>query len=542
MDFRTTKNRSVTLTAFLIPVVYGLLLTQCKKYEVSAEVIVKTEGVSEVTLNTCKASGTLVDVGSTGVKEYGFCWSTTTNPAQASDCEKLGPRNEKGSYSTTITGLTNGTTYHIWAFGENEDGRKYGKAVTFTTLSVQLPTVETGAISNITSTTAQCGYNVVSDGGSPVTERGLCWGTQASPSIDGDHASEGAGTGTYTGSMVGLTPDTDYYVRAYAVNEVGVAYGNDQTFATLPDIGVPVVHTGPAEAVMASSATITANISSDGGSVITDKGFCWNTEPNPTTANNNQVVGSGPDPWEITIPGLSPNTTYYVRAFASNIAGTGYGEQQMFRTLNEPLVDDRDGKTYQTVKIGEQVWMAENLDYGDFTMSSQVPANDGTVQKYCFDDNPDNCNLYGGLYNGNEMLDYTNVEMAQGICPDGWHMPSDAEWKIMEMALGMTQEAADQAGPDQRGTTEGGKLKEAGLTFWQDPNTAATNETGFSGRGAGWHGSGRFNQLTEVGMFWTSTTHTVSSFWVRQLSYNWSDIKRIGINNTDAVSVRCIKD
>ena len=265
MKIRTRKISMITLTAIMFLALYGILLTHCKKFEVSQEVIVKTEGVSEITLNSCRAAGMLIDVGSTGVSQHGFCWSLTPNPAQAIDCNPLGGKNEKGGFSNIIEGFSPGTEYHIWAFAENEDERKYGQAITFTTLSVDLPEVETGGIFYITPTAADCEYNILSDGGSPVTERGLCWGTEPSPNVDGAHSTDGpAGIGTYWGTMNDLTPETDYYVRAFAINIAGIAYGNERTFATQPAADLPTVHTNPVEEKTSTTALVSGFISNDG--------------------------------------------------------------------------------------------------------------------------------------------------------------------------------------------------------------------------------------------------------------------------------------
>ncbi len=265
MRFRIRHTRLITMGAFLLLVTSGFFLTHCKKFEVSRKIIVKTEGVSEITISSCKVAGSILDQGSTGASQHGFCWSLTPNPAEAIDCNTMGPMNTKGAFSTIVEDLAPGTAYYFWAYAEDSEERSYGEAMNFTTLTAAIPTVETGGVRNITSTTAECEYNIVNDGGSPVTERGLCWGTEASPSVDGSHKGFGSSTGEYTGTMDGLTPDTDYYVRAYAINSVGVAYGNQVTFATQAEGTIPTVHTDAVENIQATSALIKGSISSDGG-------------------------------------------------------------------------------------------------------------------------------------------------------------------------------------------------------------------------------------------------------------------------------------
>ncbi len=137
----------------------------------------------------------------------------------------------------------------------------------------------------------------------------------------------------------------------------------------------------------------------------------------------------------------------------------------------ENLIDARDGQSYPTILIGSQCWMAKNLNYGTYTESinAGVPhsnvSNDGIVQKYCYNNTEANCATNGGLYEWDELMNYTETEKTQGICPDGWHVPSDQEVKEMEMAIGMSQAEADNIG--QRGTDEGAKLQSGGTSGFE---------------------------------------------------------------------------
>ena len=153
------------------------------------------------------------------------------------------------------------------------------------------------------------------------------------------------------------------------------------------------------------------------------------------------------------------------------------------------ITDSRDGQTYNIVKIGNQWWMAENLNVGTYVVSiytgsshSDVSDN-GTIEKYCPDNDESYCNTYGGHYDWNEMMQYYPSDSGyigtiQGICPDDWHIPTDAELKTLEMHLGMSQADADNT--FWRGTDEGGKMKETGTTYWNSPNTGATHSSGFT--------------------------------------------------------------
>ncbi len=273
---------------------------------------------------------------------------------------------------------------------------------------------------------------------------------------------------------------------------------------------------------------------------ITEKGFCWNTEPNPTADNNIIPAGSGPAAFEATITGLTPGTLYYVRAYAENAAGINYGEDLEFKTPPAPLVDDRNDKVYQTVQIGDQVWMAENLDVGTKINGSLNGSDNGNIEKYCYQNNDAFCEQYGAMYNWDEMMQYNYSESSQGVCPDGWHIPSDEEWKIMEMTLGMSREEAD--GVDYRGTDQGGKLKATGIELWDGPNEGATNESGFNALPAGgMDNTGVFDSEGFFTDFWTSSWDGTNP-WYRLLDADHASIFRKQGNKGFATSVRCVKD
>ena len=188
------------------------------------------------------------------------------------------------------------------------------------------------------------------------------------------------------------------------------------------------------------------------------------------------------------------------------------------------LTDDRDGQTYTTVKIGNQWWMAENLNY--YTSSGSW---------YYDNDSSTYADTYGRLY---------DWETACNSCPTGWHLPTDEEWKTLEMYLGMSQVEADAGG--LRGTDEGGKLKETGTTHWYSPNTGATNESGFTALPGGFRLSdGSFYYLgkyAKYAYFWTATEIDASYAWYRILGFNYTEILRNYYTKPYGRSVRCVKD
>ena len=207
----------------------------------------------------------------------------------------------------------------------------------------------------------------------------------------------------------------------------------------------------------------------------------------------------------------------------------------------DPFTDYRDGQSYNTVQIGIQCWMAENMNIGARIDGVNEMTDNSTIEKYCYDNNTSNCDTYGGLYQWNEIMQYVTTPGAQGICPAGWHIPTDAEWKTLEMYLGMTQAQADDEG--WRGVDEGGKLKEAGTTHWVSPNTGATNSSGFTALPTGHRNTnGNFWNLTLNGQLWTSTDLGSYPAFQRFLDYNTAQVWRSCTNKLDGFAVRCMLD
>ncbi len=208
-------------------------------------------------------------------------------------------------------------------------------------------------------------------------------------------------------------------------------------------------------------------------------------------------------------------------------------------TCGDAFVDARDSKSYSTVQINTQCWMAENMNIGTMVNGSSVQANNSTIEKYCYNNNTSNCDNYGGIYQWNEMMQYVTTEGSQGICPTGWHVPTDAEWCILEQEVDPTITCSSTG---WRGIDGGGILKEANYTHWASPNTNATNSSGFTGLPGGYrYTTGAFYFLTETGYFWSSTQNS-SSAWYRHLFYNDPLIGRDDDPKSWGFSVRCIMD
>lgn len=206
------------------------------------------------------------------------------------------------------------------------------------------PVLTTTTAASVTQTSAQSGGTITSDGGASVTARGICWNTSPNPTTSNSKTADGSGTGAFTSSLSGLTANTTYYVRAYATNSAGTAYGNEISFATQPTvITIPTIATVNATAITDNSAQSGGTITSDGGAPITAKGVCWNTSANPTITNNKTTDGTGSGNFTSNIQSLTSNTTYYVRAYATNSAGTAYGNSITFTTPQNILDSLKNG-------------------------------------------------------------------------------------------------------------------------------------------------------------------------------------------------------
>ena len=202
----------------------------------------------------------------------------------------------------------------------------------------KLPVLSTETISSITQNTAVCGGNITSDNGLEVTARGVCWNLKPNPTINDSLTKDAAGTGKFVSNLNNLLPDTTYYVRAYATNSDGTAYGLQVTFRTLKGI-LPLLSTTKAINLTDISATSGGNITFNGGTIISERGVCWSTNPLPTIANNKTSDGNGSGIFTSTITGLTEGTTYYIRSFAVNNTGVGYGNQDTIKTLTKPTLN-----------------------------------------------------------------------------------------------------------------------------------------------------------------------------------------------------------
>jgi len=297
---------------------------------------VTTQAVTAIAVTTATGNGNVTGLGNpASITAYGVCWSSTnTIPTTADNYVNNGTKTTTGAFTSSITGLTTGTPYYVRAYATNATGTAYGDVVSFTTLIA--PIVTTQAVTASSSASAT-GNGTILNLGNPasITAYGVCWSsTNTTPTTADSYVNIGttASTGAFSADMAGLTLGTKYYVRAYATNSAGTSFGSVVSFTE----GTPTVTTQALTAITTTTATGNGTITGLGSPAsITAYGVCWSsTNATPTTSDSKVTNGTTTATGAFTssITGLTTNTTYYVRAYATNATGTSYGDVVLFTT------------------------------------------------------------------------------------------------------------------------------------------------------------------------------------------------------------------
>lgn len=286
---------------------------------------------------------------------------------------------------------------------------------------------------------------------------------------------------------------------------------------------IPVLNTSPVTLIGVTSASTGGNITNDGGSAVTTRGMVWSTASNPSTTLNTKCAdGIGTGNFTSNIIGLTFNTTYYVRAYATNGVGTAYGNEISFKTA--------DATSATNVAIGNQVWKTKNLDVSTYRNGDVIPQITDMAAwaalktgAWCYYNNDSSNNtIYGKLYNWYAIND------VRGLAPMGWHIPSKEEWAGLIFFLGGDSLA-------------GGKMK--ATTLWNSPNTGATNTSGFTGFPGGYRKEyGAFDFAGTSGYWWFSKEHDSISAVERSLGFDYVDCYIYFYDKRYGISVRCIQD
>ena len=444
------------------------------------------------------------------------------------------------------------------------------------------PVLETVSVSDVGIFKANFHGNITSEGYYSVTARGFCYGTSENPTIDNNITSDGTGEGAFSHTVTALQANTTYYARAYVTNPVGITYGNQLSFTTK---NIPTVTTAEISDITNTTATCGGEIVADEGITISARGVCWGTSPNPTISNAHTNDGNGTGVFTSSLTELILHTTYHIRAYITTNEGIFYGNELTFTTdfadngqpcTGSPTVTDHEGNVYATVQIGTQCWMKENLrtTTSPSTGTYLIPAANigftftGKQARWYNNDSTTYASMhYGLLYNWNAAVDTFNTAYGEtsvyilnqalgefsvtfsghrrGICPMGWHLPSDAEWStLFEYVGNQTEYACDN-------NTNYFAKAFAFETGWNPSNQncavgndqAANNSSGFSAVPAGYYSDYGFGGLNRQTSFWSSTSENQSDAYSNVLYYYSID------NPTPAIlhkygsnSVRCVKD
>ncbi|MEI6556186.1 MAG: fibrobacter succinogenes major paralogous domain-containing protein [Paludibacter sp.] len=500
-----------------------------------------TSNASSITITTAIVGGTISIDGGAAVTARGVCWSPIPNPTIVNS--KTTDGNGIGTFTSLITGLTANTKYYVRSYATNSVNTNYGNEVSFTTPD-GIISFSPSTANSITATSATIANTIISDGGAMITIRGVCWSTTSLPSITNSKTIDGTGIGVFTSTIIGLTDVKTYYVRAYATNAVGTVYGNQLSFTTNA-LGLPTITTTEILSTTITTASSGGNITYDGGASVTARGVCWSTSTSPTIANSKTSDGAGTGAFTSSLTGLTAGTTYYIRSYATNSVGTAYGIQVSFTTLlsNYGKVTDIDGNTYNTIVIGTQVWLVENLKTTKYKDGTAIPiVTDGTVWSsltspaYCYYNNDATSykSTYGALYN------WYTVNTAK-LAPTGWHVATDAEWTTLENYV-----SANIA-------TSGFVAKALAATTDWNPDTSfgsigndltKNNSSSFTALPGGnrYHNNGPFSDLGYNGYWWCSTESNATNAWLRRLYYNTNSMNKYNNYKQCGFSVRCVKD
>ncbi len=309
------------------------------------------------------------------IKERGFCLSFDPSPVYPGNSFKVG--SGPGFYNLTLSGLSAGATYYVRAYALSGSGVTYGNQIVFTTIPPADPTAETSDPEVTGPTTAILGGAATSQGDAPVLERGVCWSTQPLPDFHDNCRSMGSGLGAFSKELDGFTPGVTYYVRAYAASDIGTGFGEDKAF-TAGDFALPQVTTTAPYAETDVSAISGGYVTHGGDTPVTARGVCWSTSPGPTVDGSHTADGSGLGRFHSAITGLEPLTEYYVRAYATNSAGTGYGQEYTFTTVHP---------TYPNVST---VGTLAVYDVGALMAGEVVLTGDATAEErgFCWSQTP----------------------------------------------------------------------------------------------------------------------------------------------------------
>lgn len=535
---------------------------------------VETTEASSISHTSAQMGGNILNEGAAFVTSRGVVYGMETNPTIENNIAVLLNGSGNGIFSNIVNNLDSGITYYFRAFGVNEFGTAYGEEISFQTIDFMPPSVATLSLNQINDTTVSITAYCLDNGGASVTSRGVVYSTEPNPTIDNSISviTQGSGLGQFICQISDLDQGNTYYVKSFATNSVGTSYGQELSFVSSLESQLPSVSTTSAESLYHFYAEIHGSVSNQGADAVIERGVVINTISNPTLDENQEqiVAGSGLGDFIVEIETLLPQTSYFVRAYATNSIGTAYGDEIAFNTPSStdslpcsalPLFADlRDSIIYNTVQIGTQCWMLENLKYLPFV----YPASDFETDEsryYVYDYNSDsveeamaslNYQNFGVLYNkmaayNGEYFDASNLNQLKGNCPYGWHLPTNEEWIQLRDYLIENEYNFDYTNEENKIA----KSLAAQIEWNSSSNTGAignnfqlNNRSGFSALPGGQKNQySSFYSINSLAIWWSCDGEPDNWGDAWYLDYNITDFRYSSSQNPkEAFSVRCIKD
>ena len=433
-----------------------------------------------------------------------------------------------------------------------------------TMVRVRIPVVVVDSITNVSQSGAKVWVSVTNDGGDTVSVLGFCWGTQASPTSDGQHLEiTPVQNNHYFAEISDLQEETTYFVRAYATNKAGMAYSENITFTTTPTPSLPAVNIESLN-LGEGSLEVCGSVTDDGGIPVLERGFCWGYDENPTVnetswQDNNLIISV----FCHTIGDLEVGRNIHVRVYAVNATGVAYSRDTALLVTNPldgqpcpnaPTMTDADGNVYPTVQLGRQCWIAQNLrttqNNAEYIplCSLQIPENNGAKPgRYYPDDDPNKVEAYGYMYNWAAVLGKngpanTDSSYCQGICPDGWHVPSLFEWRELKSYVGAQPQYRCDNNPSYVMNALADSIYASNINC-ANPSSIR-NSTGFSLRASGWYFNG--NSYGNSYSQWSSSIGLTGGYdYLPHYMYTGGGDPRYFENYLTEVScmaVRCVKN
>ena len=316
---------------------------------------VTTSAPTNISYTSATVGGDVASAGGAEITERGICYATTQNPTI--NDTKIRTTKGIGSFSIDLTNLTDTTIYYVRAYAINRKGISYGEQMSFTTKGYKIPMIKTFAPTNISYASVTVGGEVIDDGGLEISEHGVCYSLTLNPTVEDMKVISDEELGAFSIDLTGLSDSATYYVRAYAINDKGIGYGENVSFTT-KKYNLPTVTTTIPTNISYTSATVGGTIISNGGFEIIEQGICYATSTNPTVSEGKIIAESSSNTFVVNLVGLPNGATYYVRAYAINNKGISYGNEVSFTTL--AYFGEENG--HQWVDLGLSVkWATMNI-------------------------------------------------------------------------------------------------------------------------------------------------------------------------------------